>query len=158
MAADKRTCILLIVIAILAGFALHAIVAPLFQNPEKQVVFTKKAPEPIGPYSQAVRSGDFVFISGQIGIDPATGNLSATTEEQAIQAMENIKAVLTEAGLDFSDVVQARIYVTDLQDFAAVNAVCQQYFARDPPARATVQVPALPKGAKVEIEMMAQQR
>jgi len=158
MAADKRTYILILVIAFLAGFALHAVTAPLFQHLEKQVIFTGKAPEPIGPYSQAVQAGDFVFISGQIGIDPATGNLSATIDGQTTQVMENLKAILKEAGLDFTDVVQSRIYVTDLQDFMTVNGIYQQYFERDPPARATVQVSALPKGAKVEIEMVAQRR
>ncbi len=158
MPADKKTYILLLVIAFLAGFALHAIAAPFFQHPEKQVIFTKKAPEPIGPYSQALRSGDFVFISGQIGIDPVTGNLSATTAGQATQVMENVRAILAEAGLDFTDVVQSRIYLTDLQDFTTANGIYQQYFESDPPARATVQVPALPRGANVEIEMVAQRR
>lgn len=159
MATDKRTYYLLIVIAFLAGFAVNGVITPLFQHTEKQVIFTNNAPEPIGPYSQAVRSGDYVFISGQIGIDPATGNLSAPTAAgQATQVMENLKAILQEAGLDFSDVVQSRIYLTDLQDFTTVNGIYGQYFGSNPPARATVQVAALPKGAKVEIEMVAHRR
>jgi 2-iminobutanoate/2-iminopropanoate deaminase len=159
MPADTRTCILLIVIAFLAGVVLNAAIAPVVRHTENRVIFTTKAPEPIGPYSQAVRSGDLVFISGQIGIDPATGNLTAATAAgQAAQAMENIQAILQEAGLTFSDVVQARIYLTDLQDFTAVNGVYQQYFGSDPPARATVQVAALPRGARVEIEMVARRR
>ena len=84
--------------------------------PVKAVVFTERAPNPIGPYSQAVQSGDFVFLSGQIGIDPTTGNLSATAEEQTTRAMENLQAVLQGSGLGFGDVVQTRIYLVNMSD------------------------------------------
>lgn len=154
----RYTFILIVAVAFLAGFALHAIVTPPAPLTGKQVIITKNAPAPIGPYSQAVLAGDFLFTSGQVGIDPATGNLSATVEGQTTQAMENLRAILNGAGLDFSDVVQSRIYLTDLSDFTAVNGIYRQYFESDPPARATVQVAGLPKGAKVEIEMVARRR
>ena len=124
----------------------------------KQVVFTDKAPRPIGPYSQAVQSGDFVFISGQIGIDPATGNITGSAEEQTTRAMENLRAVLQESGLGFEDVVQTRVYLVNMSDWTAVNGIYSAYFTDNYPARAAVQVAALPKGAAVEIEMVAQKR
>ena len=156
--AKTRNLIFAIVVALVAGVALYAIIAPLYQPPAKKILFTKQAPEPIGPYSQGVQYGDFVFVSGQIGLDPVTGNLRATVDGQTIQAMENIRAILQEAGLDFTRVVQTRIYLTDLQDSTTVNGVYQRYFEGSYPARATVQVAGLPKGAKVEIEMVAMRR
>jgi len=153
--AKTRNLIFALVVALVTGVALYAIIAPLYQHPAKKILFTKQAPEPIGPYSQGVRYGDFVFISGQIGLDPVTGNLPATVNGQTVQVMENLKAILQEAGLDFTSVVQARIYLTDLQDFYTVNGVYQRYFEGSYPARATVQVAGLPKGATVEIEMVA---
>lgn len=150
--------ILLLAIAFLAGFALHAILVPSDQHPGKRILVSDQAPAPIGPYSQAVQYGDYVFISGQIGLDPGTGNLSVTAGEQAVQAMENLEAVLGTAGLDFSDVVQSRIYLTDMQDFQIVNSIYQRYFESEAPARALVQVAGLPRGAKVEIEMIAKMR
>ncbi len=160
MAVDTRTrnLILFLAVAFLAGFALQVIIASLYQHPAKLIIFTSQAPKPIGPYSQGVQSGDFVFVSGQIGLDPGTGNLSATVEGQTMQVMENLRAILQEAGLDFTDVVQTRIYLTDLKDFEAVNGIYERYFESFHPARATVQVAALPKGAKVEIEMVAKRR
>jgi 2-iminobutanoate/2-iminopropanoate deaminase len=156
--AKTRNLIFALVAALLTGLALYAIVAPLYQPPAKNILFTRQAPEPIGPYSQGVQYGDFVFISGQIGLDPVTGNLPATVDGQTIQVMENLKAILAEAGLDFTSVVQTRIFLTDLQDFTTVNGVYQRYFEGAYPARATVQVAGLPKGAKVEIEMVAMRR
>lgn len=150
-----RNLIIALIVACFIVIALYALIAPQSQHPVKTILFTKKAPEPIGPYSQGVQHGDFVFVSGQIGLDPATGNLSATVDGQTKQAMENIRAILAEAGLDFTSVVQTRIYLTDLQDFTTVNGVYQNYFEGSYPARATVQVAALPKGAKVEIEVVA---
>lgn len=160
MAVETRTrnLILFLAIAFLAGFALHAIIASLYQHPATRIITTNQAPKPIGPYSQGVQSGDFVFVSGQIGLDPATGNLSANVEEQTMQVMDNIRAILQEDGLDFSDVVQTRIYLTDLKDFEIVNGIYQRYFESSFPTRATVQVSGLPKGAKVEIEMVAKLR
>jgi len=125
----------------------------------KQAVFTKHAPEPIGPYSQGIQSGSFVWLSGQVGIDPTTGNLTpGGVEEQTIRVMENQKAVLAASGLGFSNVVQTRIYLTNLNDFTTVNKIYGTYFNDTYPARSTVQVAGLPKGALVEIEMVAEKR
>jgi len=158
--ADKNKIILVLVFAcgLLAGCVLYGLIAPQPAHPAQRVVFTEKAPAPIGPYSQAVRSGDFVFLSGQIGIDPVTGNLSGTTGEQATRAMENLHAVLEGSGLGFEDVVLTRIYLTNMSDWTAVNGIYGSYFTGGYPARATVQVAGLPKGARVEIEMVAQKR
>lgn len=160
MAADKNTIILVLIFAcgLLAGCILYGLLVPQTIHPAKLVVFTERAPNPIGPYSQAVRSGDFVFTSGQIGIDPATGNLSATTEEQTVRTMENLHAILQQSGLGFGDVVQTRIYLTNMSDWTTVNGIYGSYFKDGYPARVTVQVAGLPKGAKVEIEMVAQKR
>ena len=160
MADNKNTIIIVLVFAcgLLAGCILYGFLAPQPFHPAKQVVFTERAPNPIGPYSQAVQSGDFVFTSGQIGIDPATGNLSATTEEQTVRTMENLHAVLQQSGLGFGDVVQTRIYLTNMSDWTPVNGIYGSYFKEGYPARVTVQVAGLPKGAKVEIEMVAQKR
>ncbi|MDP3396539.1 MAG: Rid family detoxifying hydrolase [Methanoregula sp.] len=157
MAADKNTIILVLVFAcgLLAGCVLYGLLAPQPIHPEKLVVFSERAPNPIGPYSQAVQSGNFVFTSGQIGIDPATGNLSATTEEQTVRTMENLHAILQQSGLGFADVVQTRIYLTNMSDWTTVNGCYGSYFKEGYPARVTVQVAGLPKGATVEIEMVA---
>lgn len=157
MVNDKVAAImaLVFVCGILAGFGIYSVVSSTTDAPEKQVCFTNKAPEPIGPYSQAVRCGNFVFISGQIGLDPETGVLAGTADDQAVQVMENLQAVLLEEGLGFSDVVQTRIYCTDLADWNTINGIYGRYFEAGYPARATVQVADLPKGAKLEIEMIA---
>ena len=160
MADNKNTTILVLVFVcgLLAGCVLYGLLAPQPIHPAKQVIFTERAPTPIGPYSQAVQSGDFVFTSGQIGIDPATGNLSATTDEQTVRTMENLHAILQQSGLGFRDVVQTRIYLTNMSDWTTVNGIYGSYFKDGYPARVTVQVAGLPKGAKVEIEMVAKKR
>ncbi len=122
------------------------------------MVFTDKAPQPIGPYRQEVVSGTLVFLSGQVGIDPATGTSTGTAGEQTTRAMENLRAVLQESGLGFEDVVPTRIYLVNMSDWTAVNTVYGSYFTGNYPARSTVQVAGLPKGALVEIEMVAQKR
>ena len=123
---------------------------------DKQGVSTEAAPAAIGPYSQAIRSGDLVFLSGQIPLDPATGELvSGGIEEQTRRVMNNLGAVLTAAGASFENVVKTTIYLADLSDFGAVNGVYASYFGQPAPARATVQVAALPKGARVEIDATA---
>jgi 2-iminobutanoate/2-iminopropanoate deaminase len=123
---------------------------------EKRTVSTREAPAAIGPYAQAVEAGGFVFLSGQIPLDPVTGELvSGSIQEETRRVMENLKAVLAAAGLSFADVVKTTIYVTDIGDFAAVNEVYGSYFKEEPPARATVQVAALPKGARVEMDAVA---
>jgi 2-iminobutanoate/2-iminopropanoate deaminase len=122
----------------------------------KHVIFTDSAPAAIGPYSQAVRSGKLVFLSGQIPLDPASGDfVGGSVGEQTRRVMDNLGAVLTAAGASFGDVVKTTIYLLDLADFTEVNAVYGGYFRDAPPARATVQVAALPKGARVEIDAVA---
>jgi 2-iminobutanoate/2-iminopropanoate deaminase len=127
----------------------------------KEKIEASTAPKAIGPYSQALRDSDtgLVFLSGQIAIDPATGNfLNDTIEVQTKQVMENLKAVLEAAGLDFSHLLKTTIYLTDLKDFSLVNDLYGAYLSRPYPARATVEVKALPRGAKVEIEAIAKGR
>ncbi len=120
----------------------------------KTIVNTSNAPAPIGPYSQAVKAGGFLFISGQVAINPATGELVLDDiKTEATQVMENIKAILTEAGVDFSHVVKTGIFLKDMNDFAAVNEVYGGYFTDNFPARETVQVAALPKNVNVEISV-----
>jgi 2-iminobutanoate/2-iminopropanoate deaminase len=160
MTVDKNTLIFVLVLAcgILAGVVLTGALSPQQSPAEKQVIFTDKAPQPVGPYSQAVVSGDFVYLSGQVGIDPATGNITGTTGEQTTRAMENLRAVLLGSGLGFGDVVQTRIYLVNMSDWTTVNTIYGSYFAENYPARSTVQISGLPKGALVEIEMIARKR
>ena len=123
---------------------------------KKQTIATQEAPKAIGPYSQAVRVGELVFLSGQIPLDPATGQVvEGDAAVQTRQVMENLGAVLRAAGVSFSEVVRSTIYLVDLGQFARVNEVYGSYFPTEPPARATVQVAALPRGASVEIDMIA---
>lgn len=125
----------------------------------KSAISTADAPAAIGPYSQAIRVGDMLFTSGQIPLDPKTGEfVPGGITEQTTQVLENLKAVLTEAGLDFAHVVKTTCFLKSMADFAAMNAVYARYFAPEgviPPARSTVQVAALPKDALVEIELIA---
>ena len=120
-----------------------------------KVVSTANAPAAIGPYSQAIDLGSMVFVSGQIPVDPATGTMADTVEEQAAQSLANLKAILAQAGLTMSNVVKTVIFLADINDFAAVNAVYAQAFTAPYPARSCVQVTAIPKGAKLEIECIA---
>lgn len=122
----------------------------------KTIINTIGAPAPIGPYSQAVRTGNMLFISGQVAIDPASGNVDAKTPaEEAEQVMKNLSAILTAAGMDFSHVVKTTIFLTDMELFGTVNTVYAKYFSADFPARETVAVKGLPKGVNVEISMIA---
>jgi len=124
----------------------------------RSIVSTPDAPAAIGPYSQAIRAGQLVFLSGQIPLHPETGEMVGgdDVEAQTLQVMRNLGAVLRSAGATFENVVKTTIFLTDLGDFAVVNRVYGSYFEGiAPPARATVQVSALPRGAKVEIEMTA---
>jgi 2-iminobutanoate/2-iminopropanoate deaminase len=122
----------------------------------KKIISTSEAPAAIGPYSQAVRSGRFLFCSGQIPLDPKSGQIiSGDIAAQTRRVLDNIAAVLRAEGLTFDNVVKTTIFVTDLGDFQTVNEIYGSYFKQDPPARSTVQVSALPKGAKVEIEVIA---
>lgn len=117
---------------------------------------TDKAPQAIGPYSQAVKAGGFVFLSGQLGLVPATGELAGgDIETQTKQALENLRQVLLAAGTGFEKVVEATIYLADMQDFSKVNALYEEAMKKNRPARATVQVAALPKQALIEIKLTA---
>lgn len=119
-------------------------------------IATSNAPAAVGPYSQALEVGPFVFASGQISLDPATGTIKGETAvDQAEQAFTNIEAVLKEAGLSMKDVVKTTVFLTDLNDFGSVNEVYAKHFVKPFPARSCVEVSALPKGAKVECEVIA---
>jgi 2-iminobutanoate/2-iminopropanoate deaminase len=121
-----------------------------------QSVVSDSAPAPIGPYSQAVRSGKTLYCSGQIALDPASGNLiEGDVSAQAEQVMKNLGAVLDAAGYDYGDVVKTTIFLVDMSDFAAVNAVYGKYFDASKPARSTVAVAGLPRNARVEIDCIA---
>lgn len=122
---------------------------------DRVAIQTDNAPAAIGPYSQGIDAGDLVFCSGQLGLDPATGELAEGVEAQADRAVRNLAAVLDAAGLTLTDVVKTTIFLADMADFAAVNAVYGRYVPDPPPARSTVQVAALPKAGRVEIEAIA---
>jgi 2-iminobutanoate/2-iminopropanoate deaminase len=123
---------------------------------EKKIINTIHAPAPIGPYSQAVLSNGTLYVSGQIALHPVSGELVMTSiEEETTQVMTNLKAILTEAGYSFADIVKTTIFLMDMGQFAAVNAIYSQYFESNFPARETVQVAGLPKGVQVEISVIA---
>lgn len=125
-------------------------------KPARIRIDAPNAPKPIAPYSPAIRVGNLVFLAGHIGTDPATGQMdSLSVENQTKQAMENLKAVLQAAGLTMDNVVKTTIFLADINDFQKVNAIYGPYFTADPPARETVQVAALPRGARIEISMIA---
>lgn len=122
----------------------------------KKVIDTSGAPKALGPYSQAVMWGDTLYLSGQVGIDPAEGRIVAdSVDGQTLQVMNNLGAVLEAAGLSFANVVKTTIYLVSMDDFQTVNGVYGDFFESDPPARATLQVAALPLGALVAIEAVA---
>ena len=122
----------------------------------KEVINTTKAPAAIGPYSQAIKVGNLVYISGQIPIDPTTGAfVEGGIKEQTRQSLANIKAILAEAGLNMSNVVKTTVFLADMNDFADMNAVYAEFFTEPYPARSAVAVKTLPKGALVEIEVVA---
>lgn len=122
----------------------------------KKIIHTDSAPKAVGPYSQAVQLGDFLFCSGQISIDPTTQEVFAgDIKTQTEMVLKNIEAVLTQAGLNFSHVVKTTIFLTSMSDFAVVNEIYATCFKAEPPARSTVAVAGLPKGVNVEIEVLA---
>ncbi|RFM29860.1 RidA family protein [Deminuibacter soli] len=122
----------------------------------KQIIKTDKAPAPIGPYNQAVKTGDLLFVSGQVAIDPATNDLIAgSIKDEAHQVMKNLEAILTEAKVTFEHVVKTTIFLSDMGHFATVNEVYGSYFTGDYPARETVAVRTLPKNVNVEISVIA---
>ncbi len=122
---------------------------------DKTVISTKNAPGAIGPYSQALKAGHFVYTSGQLPINPATGELLNDVKEATAQSLENVKAILEEAGTSIDKVVKTLVFLSDMNDFAAMNEVYAKYFSVNPPARSCVEVARLPKDAKVEIEVIA---
>lgn len=123
---------------------------------EKKIIRTDNAPTPIGPYNQAVQYGDILYVSGQIALDPNTNELvQDSIESETHMVMKNLKAVLTEAGMDFSNVIKSTIFLMDMGQFAQVNEVYGSYFGEHPPARETVQVAGLPKAVNVEISVVA---
>jgi 2-iminobutanoate/2-iminopropanoate deaminase len=123
---------------------------------ERKVILSPNAPAPIGPYSQAVLAGDFIFCSGQIPLDPVTNRLvEGDIRAQAERVLDNLKAVLEEAGSDLDRAVKITVYLKDMNDFAALNQVFEGRFKHHPPARAVVQVAALPKNASIEVDLIA---
>lgn len=122
----------------------------------KKIIKTVKAPAAIGPYSQAVKAGNLIFVSGQIPLDPATGEfVGESIEEQAHQVFKNLSAILESEGLSLSNAVKTTVFLKDMGDFAKVNEIYAKYFKNDCPARSAVEVSALPKGAKIECELIA---
>ncbi|MCM0084331.1 RidA family protein [Geomonas sp. Red32] len=123
---------------------------------KKQIIATEQAPKAIGPYSQGVKAGGFLFLSGAIALDPATGEMvGGGIEAETERVMKNIEALLAAAGVGFGDVVKTVIYLASMGDFATVNGIYGRYFESEPPARVTVEVKGLPRGALVEIEVTA---
>ena len=123
---------------------------------EKKIITTNEAPAPIGPYSQAVQTGNLIFVSGQVAINPATGNVEARNiNEETVQVMKNLLAILHEAQMDFNNVVKTTIFLSDMTHFTTVNEIYAGYFSGDFPARETVAVKGLPKNVNVEISTIA---
>jgi 2-iminobutanoate/2-iminopropanoate deaminase len=122
----------------------------------KKIINTKKAPSPIGPYSQAVVAGNFLFISGQIPIVPESGNIVGQgIQEQTKQIMENIKEILAKAGTNFDSVVKSTLFIRDMREFKIINEIYGSYFSKSPPARETVEVSKLPRNVRIEISAIA---
>ncbi|WP_188454718.1 RidA family protein [Virgibacillus oceani] len=119
-----------------------------------KAIHTESAPAAIGPYSQAIKAGDFVYVSGQIGINPSTGEVEQGIEKQTNQVLNNLKSILTEAGTDFSQVVKFTIYLQSMDDFATINEIYGSYLQEPYPARATVEVSRLPKDVLVEMDVV----
>ncbi len=122
----------------------------------KDVILTTRGPKPIGPYSQAIKCNGFLFVSGQVALDPQTGEfVGADVRQQTERVLENLKGILEAAGASFHQVVKTTVFLKDMNDFAAMNEVYARYFGAAPPARSTVQAARLPKDALVEIELIA---
>lgn len=141
-----------LIIFLVVVFSLQSLEA----KPKKEIIISKSAPEPIGPYSQAVKFGDLLFISGQIAINPNTNQMvNENIETETKQVMENIKSILQSAGYTMSNIIKTTIYLTDLDIFKKVNEIYGSYFEKEFPARETVQVAKLPKGANIEVSVIA---
>ena len=123
---------------------------------KKEMIATEKAPKAIGPYSQGIKSGGFAFVSGQLPVDPVTGEFPAGgIKEQARQSLQNVKSVLEAAGSSLDNVLKTTVFLKDISDFAAFNAIYTEFFKTDCPARSCIQIAALPKGALIEVEAIA---
>jgi 2-iminobutanoate/2-iminopropanoate deaminase len=121
----------------------------------REVIFTEKAPKAIGPYSQAIKSGNLLFISGQVPVNPTTGELTGDIKVQTRQVLENLKSILLAAGASTIDIVKTTVFLKNLDDFVAMNEVYREYFPIDAPARSTIEVVRIPRGALIEIEAIA---
>jgi len=121
----------------------------------RQIIKTEKAPKAIGPYSQAIKSGSMVFVSGQLPIFPATGEIHGDIKDQTMQALENLKSILLAAGASPADVVKTTIFLKSLDDFNSMNEIYLEYFTQNAPARSTIEVSRIPRGALIEIEAIA---
>ncbi|MDJ8949359.1 MAG: RidA family protein [Clostridium perfringens] len=121
----------------------------------KEIIKTNKAPGAIGPYSQGIKIGDFVYTSGQIPLNPETGVMAGSIEEQTAQSLENVKAILEAAGTSMDKVIKTTVFLSDMNDFVRMNEVYATYFTENKPARSAVEVAKLPKDAKIEIEVIA---
>ena len=124
----------------------------------KEIISTNKAPAAIGPYSQAVKAGEFLYVSGQIPVDPSTGKVPETIQDQARQALENLRCVVEASGSTMGDVVKVTVFLTDMGAFPEVNAVYGEFFSEPYPARSCIGASALPKGVKIEIDAVARSR
>lgn len=125
------------------------------KTPSREIILTDKAPKPIGPYSQGIKVGNTLYVAGQVGFTPEGKLDTSSVENECKQAINNVKAIVEAAGMNMQQVVKATLYVTDLKNFSRVNEVYGTYFPQNPPARETVQVAALPKGARFEISVIA---
>ncbi len=142
----KKVLVIVVILVCAVGFSDHK---------KRSVVFSSKAPTPIGPYSQGIRAGETLYISGQIALRPDGSLDTSNIESECRQVLENIKAILEAGGKSLRDVSKSTIYLTNLNNFGKINSVYQAYFATEPPARETLEVKALPKGAHVEISVIA---
>ena len=124
-------------------------------NMKKEIINTNKAPKAVGAYSQGIQIGDLVFTSGQIPVDPETGEMAKTIEDQTAQCLRNISAILEEAGSSLDNAIKLTVFLQDINDFVAMNEVYASFFTKEAPCRSAVEVAAIPKGAKIEIEAIA---
>lgn len=122
---------------------------------KREVIVPQGSPKPVGPYSPAIRWGNLVFCAGQTGVDPATGKLAETFEDQVRHTLQNLSTILKAADTDLAHAIKTTVYLTDIDDFAVMNGIYKEFFPQDPPGRTTIAVQALPMGARIEIEVIA---